>query len=48
MYKEQWEQSNVDLSLKNKELIIKIEEIDTLRVKYEELMNNMTASAHQM
>lgn len=48
MYKEQWEQSNVDLSLKNKELIIKIEEIDTLRVKYEELMSHMTASAHQM
>lgn len=48
MYKEQWEQSNVDLSLKNKELIIKIEEIDTLRVKYEELMSHMTANAHQM
>ena len=42
MYRQQWEQSNTELSRKNKELIIKIEEIDLLREKYEDLVARAT------
>ena len=39
-YKKQAEKNSAELTRKNKELIEKIQELDNLKMKYEEALNN--------
>lgn len=47
LYKMQWERNNADLTLKNKELIEKIHEVDSLKRKYEEALQELPLSYTQ-
>lgn len=41
MYRMQWERANIDISAKNRELIEKISEVDSLKRKYEESLKEI-------
>jgi chromosome segregation ATPase len=41
MYKAQLERNNLEITKKNKELIERIQEVDALKMKYEDALNNM-------
>jgi len=42
-FKKQAERNNIELTRKNKELVSKIQELDILRMKYEEALANYQA-----
>ena len=41
LYKAQWERNNLDITMKNKELIEKIHEVDNLRRRYEDALGRL-------
>lgn len=41
MYKAQFEQNNIDIAMKNRELIDKIQQVDALKMKYEDAIANV-------